>query len=404
MFQFKATFPLIFLVLACFCHCKPVIPRYTVDRVCAVGENFISAKKTFELWTGKTIPDNFIIGDAKLFTGFKVHRVFSFRHLFRNDGKTIKISFCDNGKVAFESEKVIGSVHDWSMPWCFFEAEFGSNDLSRFHCLKMARRKEYALRPFDLFIPYSWVGGLFYCDIEDKDKRLIISGFSNETNNFDYANICTLKNAYPIQPLFAAGYKDSWTESTARKIIPMISLLSKRNSKRYIPFLQTPSLNLKASNDSFNSLYFNISLSLNTMVSTGFKLPKYYELLKWFKSRKKTDQSLWFEEIEVSENYNYDSQDKFVLNTAERKLKDILSPLIQDTDKVMEFWGFSFKSLGKSKHIRHLVEQTFGITDKLPALNITSVFDKSSSFLTYWENLRVSKEAFTYTKHQKQIQ
>ncbi|CDO92103.1 unnamed protein product [Kluyveromyces dobzhanskii CBS 2104] len=377
---------------------KVLLPIHTIDKACSVGSNSgnTNMKKTLEMWSGSKIPLDSLPGDTKLFTGFKVHRVFNFHQLYRQSSKALKITYCNEGKVVFDTEKQITSdTKDWSHPWCFFESgesQESNGDLNNLHCLKIARRKKYAVRPFDLFVPYTWVGGLFYCDIDSTAKQLISTSLRNDqVDTDDMKEVCSLSNSIPIQPLYASTYSDSWTEVVSKRLVPFVTLLSKRKTRTYVPYLHTPNLSMGLGKFSLSSYSSNVSMSqlpeLNGKLSVG-------ELLMgWFSKSKGDEDAVWFQEIEVSEKYHYNNEDSFKLSLATQKLKEMVAPFIQ---------SFPDEQRRPALHLRALniitkgLWKSFGITDKLLSANLTKILDKCWAFLRYWDNMNVSKESFQY--------
>lgn len=382
-----------------FAYGKALYPVHTIDKACAVGFNSanMNMKKTFEIWSGATIPVDSLPGDTKLFTGFKVHRVFYFHQLYKRSGKALKITYCNEGKVVFETEKQLTNyVKDWNQPWCFFESkeqENPNNSLKNFHCLKMARRKKYAIRPFDVFIPYTWVGGLFYCDVDMDAKQTIFQSLQSDGISTSNAmEFCSLSNSIPIQPLYASTYSDSWSEVMAKKLIPFITLLSKRKTKTYVPYLQTPNLSMAPTNFSLSSYYMNTSMS--QIPDFKSKLSTKELLIDWYSRRKSSKELSWFQEIEVSERYHYDKEDNFKLTLATEKLKDIISPLLQLSTIEQDKLSLPWRTLNKVATTK--LWKTLSITDKIMAANLTRVLEKCSVFLNYWDNMHVSDELFEY--------
>ena len=379
-----------------------ILPVYTIDKACFVGSDSmnVNVKKTFEMWSGSEIPISQLPGDTKLFTGFKFHRVFSFHQLFRGNGKALKITYCKEGKEVFQTEKEIAhDGDDWERPWCFFEDGNESvENIESFHCLKIARRKKYAIRPFDIFIPYTWIGGLFYCNISENEKISILTKQGKEEPFKPYSGspICTLDNSIPIEPLYASLTTSSYNEIVSKKLVPFITLLSKRKTKTYIPYLQSPNLCSKDLN--ITSASFEESTKGPKSLNRGYKVDTKDLVLERYSfgqnNTNSNTRAKWFREIEVDEKYKYNREDHFMLTLATNKLRGIITPFVEPSAQDLEELSFPLKTINRI--IETKIWKTFGITDKLLTLNLQDILDKCEAFLKFWDNMHLDDEEFTY--------
>lgn len=375
------------------CSSAAFLPHYTVDKVCAVGDNTISFRKTLESWIGKELPHSFFPGDAKLFTGFKIHRVYRFYNYFMRDGRTIKLSYCENGKVKFESEKIIDTDGDWSAPWCFFE-DATSSDYSKFHCLKMARRKKYASQAFDFFLPYTWVAGIFYCDIKEEQKRAIKVQLTDSTRPHDYTNFCTLKNSIPIQPLFASNYKEAWTESTMKLSIPAPNFIKHFRSERFVPFLYTLSPTNILLNLTSIAEVANLDSDMN--LRSFMRIPGSQDLLELYHFWKKEKGQHWYEEVRVDEAYTYNMLDRISLRNLAESFVVNAAPFLNKLNRKINNPGIGPIG-GISNALVKPLWKHLKITEKLSLGNFSSFWEPGAA-RNNWEKVNISEEKVVYER------
>ncbi|KAH3903487.1 uncharacterized protein SCODWIG_01085 [Saccharomycodes ludwigii] len=223
-------------------------------------------------------------------------------------------------------------------------------NIDKFHCFKVARRKKYSYRDLNIFFPQQWVGGLFYCKQDTALKKLVLNNYLDDNlemlsiNNHDnsgtekdtdsgndYKIMCNISIAKPVLPLIADNFRRYWTEYDGLK----------KNSKHFIdfkyvkiiPYLLTPSIDpdtlnfIPEKNDNgsdddlsskFNSLIANtpmdydmspfrklkiVDLLFNNKNSTASKNNNTNTKVLYPKKR----DELWFNEINVEEEYDYDA-------------------------------------------------------------------------------------------------
>lgn len=160
-------------------------------------------------------------------------------------------------------------------------------------CYKMARRKKYAKRKFDFYMPQTFVGGLFECILPMDLKQQIFHQFTSLDLIFQQIQIqCDPNLSRPISPLIAEDSTTQWFENKLYNIVnPGII--------QTIPYLTTLT-------------------PLNLRFSTS-------ETPDMFKDS-------WATKIEVNENYVYLEADIHLISRAIALSSDLLNKLISPID------------------------------------------------------------------------
>lgn len=160
-------------------------------------------------------------------------------------------------------------------------------------CYKMARRKKYAKRKIDFFMPYTFVGGLFECILPMDLKRQIFHQFTSLDFIAQQLKIeCDPNLSRPISPLIAEDSTTQWFENKLHNVVnPGII--------QTIPYLTTLT-------------------PLNLRFSTS-------ETPDMFKDS-------WATKIDVNENYVYREADVHLISKAIALSADFLNKLISPID------------------------------------------------------------------------
>ncbi|EMG46176.1 hypothetical protein G210_3589 [Candida maltosa Xu316] len=160
-------------------------------------------------------------------------------------------------------------------------------------CYKMARRKKYAKRKIDFFMPHTFVGGLFECILPSDLKKQIFHQFTSSDFVVQQIQIqCDPNLSRPISPLIAEDSTTQWFENKLHNVInPGII--------QTIPYLTT-------------------STPLNLRFSTS-------ETPDMFRDS-------WATKIEVNENYVYREADLHLISKAIALSADLLNKLISPID------------------------------------------------------------------------
>jgi hypothetical protein len=147
------------------------------------------------------------------YNGFRIQRQYTYGFPTLHH---VRLSHCDMGFVDSESYLLTDRNTDieWGKDMCV--------DVDQ--CFRPVRAKKYALRRLSLYLPYTFVGGLFLCP-------------SNGTE-------CDNDNARPVLPLLADRIDAQWTEYPRhRRIVQRIPYLFTPNmmDPRYPHRLDAPS-------------------------------------------------------------------------------------------------------------------------------------------------------------------
>lgn len=209
------------------------------------------------------------------FSGFKVHLQYRWELYHVSVSKQLRLSHCRHGKVV--STTVVPLAYGsnlWINSFCFvknvapaFSVASGSSiletlgsmvghkleqltkeayllftkgggvlldnptlDSKHLQCFKMARRKKYAKSTIDVFVPHSYIGGLYACGI-DTD---LLSDTSRPQDIVSPLQIlCNESLSIPIAPLISDDGTKQWIKFTKSLLQPVIV--------QNIPFLKSPS-------------------------------------------------------------------------------------------------------------------------------------------------------------------
>lgn len=274
---------------------------------------------------------------SKFYTGFKVHRVYSFSNRFDQVKRILKMYYCKEGKVQWGASVPQTNEVNWGRPICVYggakpmvekpagpkifrflkKKQNGSSyngtsikyqalrDLDNFNCFKLARRKSYAQSSFSIYFPNSWIGGIYLCDVSAENKRGIIKSLDDDLSSdgiFDNS-ICNRENSIPLQPLISDSYHKHWTELTEKSWLPA-TLRKKFGWKidKVVPFLYTPNVGKTLFNFTGDGhKNFNVSSAIET------KMPWPYQFSQFIQP--KNGKHLWYSEIEVQEKYTFPKSD-----------------------------------------------------------------------------------------------
>ncbi|CEP62479.1 uncharacterized protein LALA0_S05e06568g [Lachancea lanzarotensis] len=302
----------------------------TQDKICSVGH--IDGQGSYRQLVGTLAGlDVGALGHSKkIYTGFKFHQVFSFKGLFDKVQPKIKMTYCSLGKVQWQTEQNNFPGSEWNSPICVYtpasapsvaksnrfwrkfaprrtsEAEILSShkqrateDLDNFHCFKLARREKYFHRNMSIHLPNKWVGGIFYCDLDNDAKRTILGGMSDslESQNLENAVVCKTDNTIPLEPLISDSYLKHWTEVNPKSKLPFLRRISRTHMKKTVPFLHTP---LAAPFSGNFSIQNRVASNTSALNGQTFSLANH---LSWLPLSKDTNEQ-WFTDIEPEESYD----------------------------------------------------------------------------------------------------
>lgn len=170
-------------------------------------------------------------------------------------------------------------------------------------CYRAVRRKKYALREVSIYMPNTFVGGLFLC------PRSVAAGGSAD---------CTNRNAVPIAPLYADPALNSpfLAFETARDANPAYGLTKLSRSRRLLyhtPFAMRRIVNRVAYFYTKNAVSIESLLPFNTPVETAVGVAS-----EW---------PAWARSLDVNEQYTYTRGDLSSLNEAITLMGNLLQNL-----------------------------------------------------------------------------
>ncbi|OBA26269.1 hypothetical protein HANVADRAFT_7279 [Hanseniaspora valbyensis NRRL Y-1626] len=270
-------------------------------------------------------------------------------------------------------------------------------------CYKLARRKKYAHQDLNIFLPNQYIGGLFKCDLPSLIKQDLIENnmddnlqWIRDNDTLDYVStLCNSNNSKPILPLIGDNFENYWSEYNG---------LNKKdnnifmNISKQVPFLYTPHI---------------IDVSANTTNSQNYIGPENSNAVEWthtwkfklldkFRSKSKATKN-WYNEINVSENYNYDLEEMnklekftdFMLNKIQNltdseilKKMDLIDSIDQDKQSKIG----SFAKLPKK-----IIFSSLSMQDKVITILASKLFkNQIKDIIEQNDRLEFKKENFKY--------
>ncbi|KAM3159597.1 hypothetical protein ACU8KH_05682 [Lachancea thermotolerans] len=315
----------------------------TQDRICSMDH--VETKTSYRELIGTLTGISFgATGhSSKIYTGFKVHRIYHFGKMLSKAKPSLQLSFCEHGKVKWQTELEYRSDIDWDLPFCVYSQdiegvgdqghsriwgalkkgnrnqdtvkgpslkELARQDTANFHCFKMARREKYTKRSTSIYLPNEWVGGLFYCDLTPDAKSRLLDQMGDDLH-IDATKshgVCNRANAIPLQPLISDSYRRHWTSLKPGTRIPFLRRITRTNMEKVIPFLHTPN-----SDSDFGN--FTTKNDITVSKSSTKLRSNWLSAVNWLFASK-VEEHLWFNEVEVEESYGVMSAQNNLTNAS----------------------------------------------------------------------------------------
>lgn len=386
---------------------------YNVDKICSLDFEEISYRKSFELLTGIDVPAVFKL-HSKLYTGFKFHKSLQFEHRFLKMQNILKITYCQEGKIKYQVEQPFDVNIDWQKPCCFYgggilgktftKTEISEN-LDSFHCFKMARRKKYINKVFDIYLPQSWIGGIFYCDLSNADKLQLLKEINGNMgfglNSSQKLNkLCHINNTIPFQPLYASDVTNNWSEYHKMSAIPLINRYYKMQVEKLIPFFATPTL------IEFDTDISKWNLNSVNITQIDWKSPFKLQMSNILNMWRYSKNMPWFSEIEVQEKYHFTEADQKKLDQLSNKLLSELEPILNKPQKIVFSLSntkenLNSQSLEKTNNSKHhwrgKIWNRINIKNKVSTIFSGPIQKKLRVLKESWKSLDVSRETFYYS-------
>ncbi|AMD21390.1 HER111Wp [Eremothecium sinecaudum] len=396
------------LWLITFVKAYPV--AFTSDPICIAPPNKSMFSQTFQsLFRVKKLP-KILQPIPPKFTGFRFHKSYSFNHRFFKARKTLKVSYCRDGILQFQIEHGLGDEIDWNMPFCIYNKaptvgntikEEAILNLNEVNCFKLARRKKYAKRTFDIFLPDTWVGGIFHCNVTSDVKAKLVENMNDhldlkqpipEKGSLNVSGVCTRENSIPLQPLMSSDYQQYWTNYRSQSKIPLVSQIYKMQVEKIIPFFETP-INIQ------NQGRIDWGAPLEDQFSSIFDF--------WRNSSKRP----WYEELEVRELYTYGEDEKLAISRLKEKTKSILKPFLSFHRSLKSYMALNTNKPGFSRKALYRLQKSasqwkrntwdrFGISDKILTMLGPEAYEATREIKELWDNLTVVRETFEYGQPQ----
>lgn len=422
------------------------------DKICSqkFQESRGSYSTLFETITGFRVPNYIPESSRRPYTGFKFLRVYNLQVFSMTLNSSLKIIFCDKGKVQWEVSRPLFDDIDWDKPICVYTPADGAKrnngskkkgkwaewyqskrskksslktvslkaqakeNLRHLNCFKLARRKKYYSRRSSLFFPGSWVGGIFFCDITDDTKSLILDRTDSnlEFSGKEGYGLCTLENSIPLFPLESDDYSKNWAVYDKPKVASILGKwLEHFQITKYVPYLYTP-------NNPLASVNFETSnLTVDAIaVDPAWRKPFREQILDMIYKEKllRNSDTKWFSEIEVEEKYDMNSEEiSKISGLADKTIRKVTEMTSKPNNNLRTFFSASNFDLShklNKKYIRKLLMKIeTRIWDHL------SQKDKTIAVMGYdppnlgnleleWKNLELSPENYNYTCYDTRLE
>lgn len=329
------------------------------DKICSI--NFDpsegSLQRFFEAITGFMLPSYLNRYDTRPYNGFKFLRTYTFKPTSLDAENHLKVAFCGQGKVQWQASVVLQNDLDWNQPFCIYgpgdegstgvghpgfwtrvwhkvtsankpsrtPKEMAKKDLMNFHCFKLARRKKYFNRHSSLFFPGSWVGGIFYCDLDEDTKNMVLESSNDELTSMNHQvlHFCARRNSVPLLPLQSDNYGKGWLKYESSTFATLLGRMKGFQVTKYVPYLYTP--NCKTLELNFKKPDNNLAVSVNRDQKILLK-DQIKELV--FKTTPGPNaQNPWFSEIDVEERYPFSADERVKLGRLTAKTFSLLDGL-----------------------------------------------------------------------------
>lgn len=377
-------------------------------------------KRSFKdtLWNSK-LPSVFKDDLSRAYTGFNFYKKYYFKLLPFQVSSSMITSFTYQGRKQWEIVQPFQEDIDWEMPFCVYENSnltavqvmkktkyLAMQDPDNFHCFKMARRKKYMNRQVSIYLPWTWVGGLFFCKMTNMDKLQVLGMMNNHLvfyNNVGKSNMtsqstgsfCTRENAVPLLPLIADDY--SKNHANEIELDPNKSILGKLKDlsfSKVIPYVYTP--NIKRAQD---FTYTSESVSIDPELR---KFQYYLNGLTSINSDLKPKEH-WYSQLEVQENYQLSEEDYSQVGKMIDKTMDKIDSIsnFPTSNNILFSQGTrtALKQHGIRRTILNRLESLFWkfISVRDRSLTIINTHDEEfDAIKADWENLSMESVDYEY--------
>ncbi|KAI8386489.1 uncharacterized protein CGFF_03210 [Nakaseomyces glabratus] len=239
------------------------------------------------------------------YTGFKIYKHFLFQFLPPLVDNSIKVTFCRDGVSQWTVTQNMQEDIDWNKFICIYDGKSNItsslrtaaiNDINNYHCFKLARRKKYVKRNYSFFLPGSFIGGLYYCNLSKNQKIQILD---SSTSNLVVLHsnpmpLCNENNTIPLLPLVSDDLRGYWSYWYSKKSHNKVKEILNANVHKVVPYIHTynfPSFEYNKTGSipmfSVRELLFNL-ITANELGLNGLK--------NGIRS--------WFYEVSVTEDYS----------------------------------------------------------------------------------------------------
>lgn len=253
------------------------------------------------------------------YSGFRVFRLFTlnvFPPAINND---IHIVLCQNGVPIWKSVQPLREDIDWGAPICLVDT-LGENkeeniirkkeaiaNVNNYHCFKFARSLNYYQRDHSFYFPGSTIGGLFFCDLTNTQKYLTLNNSRDDLtiiNKSIAKSICSTNNSIPLLPIIADNIARTKTIWTVGDISRYFKEYKSYKIYKLVPYLHTVNIPHFRYRDTQKVKYWSMRKLIPSMLLDT----------KSFIESLNSNSSVWFDEIQVNEQYNANLRTSHISN------------------------------------------------------------------------------------------
>ena len=250
---------------------------------------------------------------------------------------------------------------------------FGAGDLDDLKCYKLARRKKYAKREMMIYAPYTWVGGIFECQVSQEAKEHYLKSLQDSRDfikPFDFR--CERNNSRPLFPLIADDVTNQWIEKERGLTF----------SQR-IPYLYSPGL----LDFRYGKPAKALGLKSDTIIFDDHSTHQ--------KSQDALPYDKWTLELEVNEDYHYEANDIDLLTDAVTQSTNLIHHFLKSEHRYSPWEWDTPELIGPDQDSSLYLEQKFfSILGKMKDKKLGSKM--VMHLQEHWDNLTLSTEQFRY--------
>ncbi|KAL3230509.1 hypothetical protein RNJ44_00958 [Nakaseomyces bracarensis] len=262
--------------------------------------------------------------NIKNYSGFRIYRKITLQLDPISLISDMHFVACQDGQLIWETIYPFQEDIDWSTPICLFDSMGTVNDtlkvqatsnISRYYCFKFARSRKYSQRDYTLYFPGRIIGGLFLCNLSDEQKYQMLNNSRDDLaiiNKTFAREFCVSNNTIPLLPLIADNLQDckttwenviklNWDKSKTIKMVKILPYIHTLNAPKF--------LHSRQPTDKYRII--------------GKLFPTMHVNAKYLLDHRFEDASVWFDGIEVNEEYAKSIENNYITSFKTRLINSL---------------------------------------------------------------------------------